>query len=178
MHLTNGCPLLRRNFPAFGCWTRYTTFRSPLLAALFAQQSPSNTCRFEFEAIPLTEIEVIEALNLHATNGMSGFAIYLTLTFAYLTAIYVVGAKLTGAQTVLLSLLYLAWSTSFAMVAITHLQSLESIVLEYPSLIRARMWFAPWSVMGTTITLAGMAVCVYFLREVRVNDTTEEHEST
>ena len=98
---------------------------------------------------------------------MNGFAIYLTLTFAYLTAIYLIGAKLTGIQVVLLSLLYLAWSTSFAMVAVTHLQSIESMVREYPRFIRARMWFSPWSAMGIAITLAGMAICFYFVREVR-----------
>ncbi|MFK7865476.1 MAG: hypothetical protein AB8B95_14770 [Pseudohongiellaceae bacterium] len=121
----------------------------------------------------MTEIDVVEALNLHATNGMSGFAIYITLTFAYLTAIYVVGTKLTGTQTVLLSFLYLAWSISFAMVAITHLQSIESIVQEYPNFIRARMWFTPWSMIGIGITLAGMAVCIYFLRETRIQSQNE-----
>jgi len=122
----------------------------------------------------LSESEFIEALNLHASNAMSGFAIYLTLTFAYLTAIYVVGGKLFRVQLSLLSLLYLIWSCSFVMVSVTHLRSMESLVQEYPSFIRSALWYAPFSIAGASITLAGMVICIsYFLREIRAKEKEE-----
>jgi hypothetical protein len=36
----------------------------------------------------MTEAEVLEMINLHASNSMSAYAIFITLTFAYLTVAY------------------------------------------------------------------------------------------
>lgn len=115
----------------------------------------------------MTDIDFIEALNLHATNGMSGFALFLTLTFSYMTAIYIVGGKISHLQITLLSLLYFIWAISFALVAITHLQSIESLVTEYPKYIRARMWFVPWSYLGWILTVGGIVICCYFVYDIR-----------
>ena len=115
----------------------------------------------------MSEAEVLEMLNLHAANAMNGFAIYLTLTFAFLTAIYIVGVQLSKLQAVLISALYFAWSTSFSLVAITHLRDIDSLVSEYPDFINTRMWHIPWTAFGCLITIAGILICCGFAYDIR-----------
>ena len=113
------------------------------------------------------EIDFIEAINLHASNAMNAFTIYITSTFAFLSVIYIVGRKLLKVQLVLLSLLYFFWAVAFALVAITHLQSLGSLVIEYPDLVRTRAWNIPWAYFSATITVAGILISGYFVYSVR-----------
>lgn len=115
----------------------------------------------------MNEIDFVEALNLHASNAMNAFTIFITLTFSYLTVVYIVGTKLLKVQLVLLSLLYFFWAVAFVLVAITHLQSLEALVAEYPDFIRSRGWYVPWSYLGSTITLGGILISGYFVYNVR-----------
>lgn len=42
----------------------------------------------------MTEYEVLEIVNLYASNAMNSFSIWATFTFAYLTAAYLAGARL------------------------------------------------------------------------------------
>ena len=89
--------------------------------------------------------------------------------FAFLTVVYILGSKLRTAQLAMLSLLYVIWAVAFALVAITHLQSLESLVSDYPDFIRSVGWHIPWSYFGWAITLAGLIISSYFVYGVRSN---------
>ena len=53
----------------------------------------------------MSEAEVLELINMHTSNAFSGFAVFLTLLFGYMTVAYVVGARLTKFQVVLITLL-------------------------------------------------------------------------
>lgn len=124
----------------------------------------------------MSEIDFVEARNLHASNAMNAFTIFITLTFSYLTVVYIVGTKLLKVQLVLLSLLYFFWAIAFVLVAITHLQSLEAFLEEYPDFVRSRVWSLPWTYFGSTITLGGILISGYFVYNVRRNSSGFEFE--
>ena len=115
----------------------------------------------------MSEAEVLEIINFHVANAMNAFAIYLSLTFAFLTAIYIVGTKLKTKQVVLVVSLYLGWSTAFALVAITHIQAMDSLVQENADYIRSQLFFLPWFEFGIIVTAAGILICGYFVFDIR-----------
>ncbi|WOJ92144.1 hypothetical protein R0135_10125 [Congregibacter variabilis] len=115
----------------------------------------------------MSEAEFIEVINLHATSAMNAFTIYLSLTFAFLTAIYLVGAKLSAVQLIMVVGLYLVWSSSFALVAIVHLIAFDSLFEEHPAFARTQLWYFPWVEFTAAITLSGIAVCGYFVFDIR-----------
>jgi hypothetical protein len=121
----------------------------------------------------VSEAEFLEMLNLHATSAMNAFSIYLTLTFAFLTAIYLIGAKLTKPQSLMIFILYSFWAVSFTLVAVTHLQSLESLVDNYSNFVPTRMWLTPWAPIGGTICAAGILISCYFIVDVRRGARTD-----
>ncbi|EAQ97165.1 hypothetical protein [Congregibacter litoralis] len=115
----------------------------------------------------MTEPEFLEVINLHAVSAMNAFAIYLSLTFAFLTAIYLIGARLSKAQLIMVGSLYLAWSSSFAPVAIVHLIAFDSLFEEYTAFARTSLWYLPWTEFAVGITLSGIAICGYFVFDIR-----------
>ncbi|WOJ95459.1 hypothetical protein R0137_09330 [Congregibacter brevis] len=110
----------------------------------------------------MTEPEVIEMINSHASAAMNSFTIYLTLTFAFLTTIYVVGAKLSKTQAVVVTLLYQAWAISFGLVSITHLRAFDSIAREYPEFMRSQLFTLPWSYFSLAIIVFGLLVSLSY----------------
>jgi hypothetical protein len=115
----------------------------------------------------MTEAESLEMLNAHASNAMGSFTIYLTLTFAYLTAVYVVGANLSRMQAILISLLYFSWANAFGFSALAHLQSLEALIAQYPQYIYSPLMHLPWSYFGYVILAGGILVCFAFIHATK-----------
>ena len=56
----------------------------------------------------MTEAEAMELLLACVSNTISGFTVNISFTFAYLTAAFFVGARLTLFQTIAVSCLYVA----------------------------------------------------------------------
>lgn len=54
----------------------------------------------------MTEAEAIELIAIFTTNVIASNTIYLSFTFAYLTAAYFVGASLSRFQAIFVSVLY------------------------------------------------------------------------
>ena len=125
----------------------------------------------------MSESEFLEVVNLHATSAMNAFTIYLSLIFAFLTAIYLVGTKLSKIQVIMVSSLYLAWSSSFALVAIVHLIAFDSLFEEYTAFARTRLWYFPWTEFTVALTLSGIAICSYFLFDIRRGSIAKGVES-
>jgi hypothetical protein len=65
----------------------------------------------------MTEAEVIESINLYASNALGGYAIIMTSTFAYLTVAYFVGDKLSFSQVFTVSVLYVTSGAIFTLAA-------------------------------------------------------------
>lgn len=110
----------------------------------------------------MSEPEVIEMINSHANAAMNSFTIYLTLTFAFLTTIYVVGAKLSATQSVVVTILYQAWAISFGLVSVTHLRAFDSIAREYPEFMRSQLFTLPWSYFSLAIVTFGLIVSLIY----------------
>lgn len=111
--------------------------------------------------------DVLEQLNLFSDNAMSAWAIYLTLTFSYLTAFYVAGTHLSRLQSNIISLLYLIWSLSFALVAMTHIASIEKLVAQFPEFVPSALWHLPWLQIGAIISFGGMLTALFFAYDIR-----------
>ena len=126
----------------------------------------------------MTESEVIELINDHSGNAVSSFTIYLTLTFGYLTGLYVIGKKLVMAQIISITLLYLMWSAAFALSALAHLDSIESLVQEYPAYIRSELLHLPWTAFGITVSIGGILICLYYGNTMRKESTVAGEENT
>jgi hypothetical protein len=117
----------------------------------------------------MIESEVLEQLNSFADNSMNAWAIYLTLTFSYLTAFYVAGAQLSKLQATIITVLYGCWSLSFALTALTHIASLENMVSEYPDFAPSTFWHLPWLHIAAFISVGGILAALYFAYDVRKN---------
>jgi len=115
----------------------------------------------------VSEAEFAEVMNLHATSAMNAFAIYISLVFAFLTAFYVVGAKLSTRQATLITSLFLIWCLAFALVAVAHLQTFDSLALEYVHYIRSPLMLLPWTEFGMIITASGLLIGGYLAFDAR-----------
>lgn len=117
----------------------------------------------------MIESEVLEQLNLFADNSMNAWAIYLTLTFSYLTAFYIAGTQLSKLQATIITVLYGCWSLSFALTALTHIASLENMASEYADLAPSKLWLLPWLHIAAFISVGGILAALYFAYDVRRN---------
>jgi hypothetical protein len=115
----------------------------------------------------VTEAEVIESINLHAGNAIDGYAVFITFTFGYLTLAYFAGDKLSLPQVLIISVLYVTSSVTFTLVSITHLESLEALVLKYPDFVYSSWWKFPWSRTSFLLNGGGIFASAYFLIDVR-----------
>jgi len=115
----------------------------------------------------MSEAEVIEMINLHAGNSMSAYSIFVTLTFAYLTASYFAGEKLSLLQVFIISVLYVTSSAAFTAITVLHVQSFEALVAQYPNFIYARLWRFPWALVGSLLAIGGVIASLYFMWNVR-----------
>ena len=115
----------------------------------------------------MTNAQVLEAVNMHVGNFVTTLSVYLTLTFAYLTVIYLVGERLSKVQLVIVSCLYVVWAAVFSAGAITHLISHDSLIATYPHVFTSFMWHLPWATLGTVIVLLGSLASLFFAYDVR-----------
>ncbi len=120
----------------------------------------------------MAEAELWELIAVHAAIAMTAFNIYLTVTFAYLIAAYLVGAKLSKLQTGLISGLFIfsAGSGWLAMVIYLRRAAIFQDMLASESEIYARTFLMGgkfWSVYMAILLAFGMAVSLYFMYDIR-----------
>lgn len=119
----------------------------------------------------MSESEFIEAINMHASNGIGSFSIYITFTFAYLTASYLVGARLSRFQAFAVSSLYVLASVGFCLATITHTQSFGALVRAYPQFVNSFGWGLPWSALAGVIQVGGIIISLIFLFDIRAKSS-------
>ena len=115
----------------------------------------------------MTEAEVLEMLNLHAANGMTGYITYNTFTFGYLTVAYLAGANLSKFQAIIISSFYAIAASTFILVNATHNQAVGALVTKYPEFVNSVLWHAPWTVLVSIVQVGGILVSLYFMYNVR-----------
>lgn len=108
---------------------------------------------------------------------MNAFGIYISLTFAFLTSVYLIGAKLSRTQMFMVSSLYLAWSIAFSLVAIVHLIAFDSLFEQYTEFSRSKLWYFPWTEFATLVLTGGILISGYFVFDVRRGSIPRDTES-
>ena len=117
----------------------------------------------------MTESEFLEAINLHASNVITGFSVYLTYLFGYIAGAYVVGAKLSKTQIAIISSIYIASSFAWMAAILTHAHSFASLVAEYPDYVPSPFWSLPWPELASGIAFAAFLGSLYFVYDIRSN---------
>ena len=115
----------------------------------------------------MTEAEILELLNLYASNGINSFALYITFTSTYLVAVYSVGSKLSRFQACAIAVLYIVASSAPALTCLTHTQSLQNLASQHPKLLHSPLWLFPWANLIPIILASGILVGLYFLYDIR-----------
>ena len=109
-----------------------------------------------------------EVLAMWSDNSQSAFSIYLTLTFAYLTAAYFVGAKLSTFQALAVSGLYSAGAAIALLSCINQLFFFSAIMQEYPDLAATSVASGEfWIYYIGPLLAVGIFVSLYFMWDIR-----------
>jgi magnesium-transporting ATPase (P-type) len=122
----------------------------------------------------MTQAEAMELIAIWSGLASTDFALYITATFAYIVAAYVVGSKLTRIQTLMISFLYV-WLAVIAVLAVdsdfTWMQiSIEQLVDKRLQGITYTGEF--WRLPVTGFMICGILVSIYFMWNVRHPKTT------
>jgi hypothetical protein len=115
----------------------------------------------------MTEPEVIEMVNLYASNSMSCFSLWVSFTFAYLTVAYLVGSKLSKVQLYIISTLYVLAGGAFGFAAVTYTESFGTLNSVYPEFSPTDLWRFPWTLVSSLMLVGGMLASLYFMWDVR-----------
>jgi hypothetical protein len=121
----------------------------------------------------MTEFEAIEALSSIAANAATYFTVFFSLTFAYLTVAYIVGADLTRFQCLVISGIYLLSASIFGVSGVTWTNTWVTLKAQESSALDD-VWIAntlssvggPWVVL---IAASAVLVSLYFMYDVRQN---------
>lgn len=117
----------------------------------------------------MTEIEVIEALSEISINAVTYMTVFLSVTFAYLTVAYFVGAQLSRFQCVAISVLYgaigamtgsatIGWSVAWQI-----LRSRESSLFDAVWIFK----YTDWIVVLTPFLVGVILTSFYFMFDIR-----------
>lgn len=109
-----------------------------------------------------------EAMAMWGANAITSFSIYLTFTFAYLTAAYLAGTKLTVYQVFVLSTLYTIGALISLASVISNLE-LYAVLFNQDDLLRSSITFTPefWIYTITPLFMVGIGVSLSFMWYVR-----------
>lgn len=119
----------------------------------------------------MNEFELGEMLYNAYSLSTDGAAIYFTLVTAYLATSYVVGNRLTTAQMLIISALYVIWSLGLINVQYTQILAVSGFQRELSAmggstlLIEQNTQVATWSFIG--VQVSGMLASLYFMWSVR-----------
>jgi len=115
----------------------------------------------------MTEPEVIEMVNLYASNSMGSFSLWVSFTFAYLTVAYLVGSKLSMIQLYIISSLYVLAGGAFAFAVVTYTESFSALNSAYPEFSPTDLWRFPWTLASSLILAGGMVASLFFMWDIR-----------
>jgi len=117
----------------------------------------------------MTEFETIEALSNLAANAATFFTVFLSMTFGYLTAAYLVGADLTRFQCFVIAGIYFLSPSVFGAAAITCTSTGPTLKARETSVIDD-VWIAnavSWSGGAWVIVVVMILLSLYFMYNVR-----------
>ena len=119
----------------------------------------------------MTEAETLEILALFTANALTGFTLYASFTFAFLTATYFIGKELTRLQAIVVSFIYIFTAAASILTTVANLDAMDVLQRESANILSSRpLWSAAaWKVYMGTILALGMIASLVFLYDVRNN---------
>ena len=117
----------------------------------------------------MTEAETLEVVALYGSNSFSIFTVYLSITFAYLTVAYFLGAKLSRFQTITISGLYIASSAMASLAFIGTTQTWVVLISTTQTMLNTIPIYSAgvWHIYAAILAIAGILVSLYFMYDVR-----------
>jgi len=92
----------------------------------------------------MSELDALEAVNGFSANAISSFTVFFSFTFAYLTASYFVGSRLSKFQSSAVSFLYVGSVSSTALTVVGCQKAVAAIQISHPSVVIDQ--FVQWDV--------------------------------
>jgi len=115
--------------------------------------------------------DLLELIALYIGNLMTAFSVYLTVTFAYLTASYFAGGKLSAFQSATVTGLYVFAAASCVGSIVVNLLVLSDLEPGFPQSLQGRFIANAdaWNIYMTCVMSLGIIVSIYFMYDVRKN---------
>lgn len=123
----------------------------------------------------MSESEFLEAINLHAGNAIVSFSVFATYVFGFITATYIVGARLSKIQVAIISILYIFTSLVWIVSGITHADSFTALVAVHPDYVPSPFWLLPWPILAGSVEISTLVGSLYFLYDVRSKGALPAH---
>jgi hypothetical protein len=121
----------------------------------------------------MSEAELTEIVADLTANSITVFTLFYSLTFAYVTAAFLAGARLSRFQAVAVSLLYLMPASSTTLTLIGSQQTIEALLTAHPDLTIGGLAFydaAKWQIFTLVLFGATIALSIYFMYDCRRNE--------
>lgn len=116
----------------------------------------------------MTEAESWEVVAAFSANALASFTVYISFTFAYLTAAYMVAGKLSKFQVLVGSGLYVAFAGCGAVSCIVSCNAFETVISAYPTVLDTQVqWSIPWQTVMSIIFSVGTLVSLFFMYDLR-----------
>ena len=126
----------------------------------------------------MSEAEVLELINLHTNNSFNGFAVFLSLLFAYMTVAYIVGARLSKFQVIVITFLYFSAEVSLMLSLLTQTHSIETLISNHPDFTYTPLQAYPWSIASALIDIAAIIISLIFMYDIRRTHSMKQEENT
>jgi len=123
----------------------------------------------------MTEAEIIEVVAILGANSFSIFSVYLSITFAYLTVAYFIGAALKPVQVWVASGLYVASAGVSTIACVGTTEAWVELIANQPTMLNTLGIYSVhiWDVYMAILMALGMVVSLYFMYEIRKRTATQ-----
>ena len=116
----------------------------------------------------MTEAEALETAAAFSANALTSFTVYISFTFAYLTAGYVAAVNFTKFQLLVGSGLFVASAGSAGVSCVASSDAMMTILTSYPSVLDNQIsWSIPWAAVMSVVLSAGLLISLYFVYDLR-----------
>jgi hypothetical protein len=120
----------------------------------------------------MTEAELFELVFIAGTTALTGFSLFITVSFAYITAAHFLGSRLSKNEVSIVSLLYLLSALIFYSVTMANVSAMGSLQQElaFSEAYQRVTFFMDARIYIFLVPVASLGVivlCYYFMWSVR-----------
>lgn len=119
--------------------------------------------------LKMNEADAIGALGDIAENAATYVSMWISVTFAYMTAAYIVGRKMSPFQCWVISVLYFVTAFFVGSAALVHTQAWLRYN-ESQNTIYTNLWLPPYEGGVAIFLTGGTLVALYFMYNIRTSE--------